>query len=289
MPKVDNEVPEQLRPFLFHKLELSWGESKEANGDCPFCSKEKRFYVNTETGLWNCRVCGTNGNAISFLRKLYEESLEGQSNYEELAVERRIKADTIRKWGLVQSLVDNEWMAPTFTKVGAEIKLSNLYRYSPVGGKRRLIGTSNFSHGLFGLHLFDPTKPCIHLVEGPWDGMAWEDALGSKLSRREMLKTTNLLAVPGCETFKDEWITLFTGKEVIIFFDNDHPKPNRKGVLQEPHAYKGCKKVAKLLSNVTDSIKVLQWGVEGYDPILPSGCDLRDILTNTNGLNTILA
>lgn len=290
MPKVDKETPEVLRPFLFHRLDLSWGESKEANGDCPFCTKEKRFYVNLESGQWNCRVCGVAGNTTTFLRKLYEASRESmnEADYKELAEERKVSVTSLVKWGLVQSVIDVEWMLPTYTaKNGKEPAVSNLYRYSVVNGKRRLIGTSGFGHSLFNLQHWDATKPTVHIVEGPWDGMAWEEALRSKLSRKEILKTANIVAVPGCETFKDEWVNLFAAKEVIIFFDNDHPKTNPKGKLLEPAGFKGCKMVARKLKGTAKTIKVLQWGIDGYDPSLPSGYDIRDTL-NTNGSNTIL-
>ena len=30
--------------------------------DCPKCGKPKHFYVNTRTGLWDCKRCGEGGN-----------------------------------------------------------------------------------------------------------------------------------------------------------------------------------------------------------------------------------
>src|SRR4051812_44497525 len=78
--------PDILKQFIFHGVELSTKYTKkEIPGTCPFCAREGRFYVNSETGEWNCRVCnaGTEsskankgGNATTFIRCLYEACKE---------------------------------------------------------------------------------------------------------------------------------------------------------------------------------------------------------------------
>ncbi len=53
MPKVIDK-PRGLRPFLAHGVDLQWNEGEEqAHGDCPFCDREGRFFVNKETGQWD--------------------------------------------------------------------------------------------------------------------------------------------------------------------------------------------------------------------------------------------
>lgn len=39
----------------------------EIISDCPFCGKEKHFFINSKTNLWNCKRCGREGNLKSFL------------------------------------------------------------------------------------------------------------------------------------------------------------------------------------------------------------------------------
>ena len=68
MPKVDGvvaatdkpqrpDVPEKLRPYTFHGVELDWHGKEDAIGDCPFCGRERKFRVNVKTGLFRCLVC----------------------------------------------------------------------------------------------------------------------------------------------------------------------------------------------------------------------------------------
>ncbi len=60
-------------------------------------------------------------------------------------------------------------------------------------------------------------------------------------------------------------------------FDNDHPKKN--GALP---GYEETQKATALLSGVADSINYLNWGTDGYNPKLPSGFDMRDLLCQEN-------
>jgi ribosomal protein L37AE/L43A len=56
VPKVSDK-PVNLRPYLFHGLDLEWEGRDQAVGECPFCGKEGKFYVALETGKWDCKVC----------------------------------------------------------------------------------------------------------------------------------------------------------------------------------------------------------------------------------------
>jgi DNA primase len=38
--------------------------------DCPFCGKEKHFYISKSTQLWDCKKCGENGNVYKLLKFL---------------------------------------------------------------------------------------------------------------------------------------------------------------------------------------------------------------------------
>ena len=43
-------------------------QGKEAVLDCPFCSKQKKFSINTESGFYQCWVCRESGNLIKLKR-----------------------------------------------------------------------------------------------------------------------------------------------------------------------------------------------------------------------------
>lgn len=51
-----------------------YGNNGEMITTCPYCSKEKHFYINKRTQLFDCKKCGEDGNIIkllNFLGKLY--------------------------------------------------------------------------------------------------------------------------------------------------------------------------------------------------------------------------
>jgi hypothetical protein len=61
-----------LQPFLFHGVDLSkrvdgGSGGNQAIGECPFCGKSDKFYVNCESGQWQCFSCALKGNVPSFL------------------------------------------------------------------------------------------------------------------------------------------------------------------------------------------------------------------------------
>lgn len=303
MPKSLGEVPEQLRPYFFHRVRnLDWVGTADATADCPFCGKEGHLFISQETGQYQCKVCRTGGqkgggNSYTFIRKLHEISLERGADYESITTERRIKVATLRRWGMCQSVIDGEWLFPTYGfKTPREVV--NLYRWAPIKGKRRLISTATFGQMLFGLQFWDASKPWVYLCEGPFDAMALEEALmgfrmaGSKLVRtsdvaQSLYAQANILAVPGCEQFKEDWAQHFAGKRVYLLFDSDHPK-TRAGIVSPPGGYEGMKSTTLKLRPVTQDIWINNWGPEGYDPSLPDGYDVRDSLAEPAGIVGVL-
>lgn len=300
-----DEVPANLKPFLFHRLDIKWTGGEEATGTCIFCGRDNKLYINTPTGKWNCRVCGKSGNATTFLRELYAASVESGSNYEELAADRKLEPKTLEAWGLVQSVVDGEWLLPGFTRRDNEVLVKTLYRYSFSGKKRSLLVTSGFEHCLIGMQFYDPSKPEIHLVEGPWNVMAWDEEHQRSTEQRPNIKNRNLLSIPGASTFKESWVPYFQGKRVTIICDSDHPKRSCKNCKKSystidhqacpkcgstvgrpvaPAGYNGARSIARILKGSATQISVFSWGKDGYDATKPSGYDLRDLITN-NGSN----
>lgn len=50
--------------------------------DCPFCGKEKHFYISRQTQLWDCKKCGEYGSIYKLLKQLDKTYLLGGSTVE---------------------------------------------------------------------------------------------------------------------------------------------------------------------------------------------------------------
>ena len=84
--------PNHLRPYTFHGVYLSV-HGTHALGNCPFCGREGKFSIEVATGLWRCLVCATGtanggGNALVFVRLLYERAVETAKMADPFAVSR---------------------------------------------------------------------------------------------------------------------------------------------------------------------------------------------------------
>lgn len=271
----DTDVPERLRPYLFHGLDLAV-RGGQAFADCPFCGKDGKFTVNVETSKFRCFVCGTTGNALEFVR-LWHAALSAATTAADLARiaqdRRLLQPDTLLAWGVCVA-PGATWCVPGYAPDG---RLDQLYRRTWVGGAWRLLPTPGLwpDGKAHALHLpvasHDPGRPRVDVFEGPWDGMAmWEVASSDD---------TTIIAVPGCCVWRDEWSDLCRGKHVTLWYDSDHPIPEalKRGQVVRP-GLDGMCRVARRLSGIAASVRFVRWGPEGYDAARPSGWDVRDHL-----------
>jgi len=302
MPTVKpKEVPSDLRPYKFHGVDLSWrSNSKEASGTCPWCGREGKFSVRIDNGLWKCFPCSASGNKGSgntavFLQRLLEDSqlATSDADYEELRGERRLLySDTLKSWRVCKSILSGDWIMPGYSADG---KLGQVYKYGYIGEKRRMLATPTMGQKLYGINLFDEKKQIVYLCEGPWDAMALWEVLGRAKPaengfhatgnpEKSLLANANVLAVPGCNTFFESWVSLFAGKTVRVMYDNDHPRRHpTTGKVADSPGYTSMKKVAEILASAPMppiEIQYLSWGEKGYDESLPSGYDVRDLLSS---------
>lgn len=302
MPKTSN-TPAGLAAFAAHGVDFTLSPSgSEANGDCPFCKAEGKWYSSADEGLWSCKSCQEKGNPIIFLRKLWELSPAPVGSLAELASDRGLSSvDGLESWGVRQSLISGEWIIPGCNQTGAIVQL---YRYAEFRGHRTLLATSGIQgHGLFGVKALDRKKGTVYLCEGPWDGLSllenlravkyqWSKVPGQPdpplvptgNPAASLGATSSVLSVPGCGSFSADWAPLFAGKDVCIMFDNDHPKKNKQtGADLPPAGYEGAKRTAGTLfrsSPAPRSIRYLSWGEDGkgFNPDIPDGYDVRDFL-----------
>lgn len=321
MPVINKteELPEALHPYEFHKLVLTKrAGSKEVTADCPFCGRSQKLSINSTNGMWRCLVCNEGeekgksvkgGNSMSFLRTLFRLGMEAvetpspevQARYKELATDRGfLQVSTLTKWQIAPSLITGEWTIPSYNPEG---KICQFSRYARVkvndGYKNRWLNTKGLAPQIFGMHLWNKTKPFVYVCEGPWDAMILYEMLTSVKRtenglaptgsiRSSLYNDANIIALPGCNQFNERWCSLFEGMHVILMFDNDHPKRHpRTGQLMPPAALMGAQRVTEILTShhkPPEAINYLRWGTEGFDPSLPSGTDLRDVFKSAGNV-----
>lgn len=286
------DEPGCLAPYAFHGADLSVRGS-HAVGDCPFCGREGKFSVEVATGLWRCFACGTGtaaggGNGLVFARLVYDQAAGANVGAASgvpgaflagVAVDRRLLSPAAAAaWGVARA-ADGAWLVPGY---GTDGRLDQVYRRVRVRDKGEWVWRLLPTPGIWppgrvhALHLpagdFDPERPNLVVCEGPWDGMAlwevWDRSTGN----------TNIVAVPGCNVWRDDWTALCRGKCVTLMFDSDHPREFMPGKVSRA-GYDGMARVARRLSGVAASVRWLKWGEEGYDPTRPSGWDVRDHLS----------
>lgn len=297
MPEV-NKTPAAVRPYTWYGLDLSHGPTDQWVGDCPFCARPKKWYVHDATGKWDCKLCAATGNLPTFLTRLYAESerVGSDDDYRALAENRGLlDPDTLREWGLRKSLITGEWLVPGYSCTG---KLVTLYRYArPPGGKKPvLMICPGAETTLAGVHALDRKRADVYLAEGLWDAMILWETMGYAKGGADGLLLTgngkaslqskaNVLAVPGANTFKEDWAGVLGGKRVVLLYDNDHPTTHpTSGAVVPPAAYDGMRRAFRAMSAAParpESVAYLEWGPGGYDPRFPSGYDLRDALNGT--------
>lgn len=296
MPKA-TDVPVKIRPLVFHGLDLDWSSGTQAVGGCPFCGKERKFFSSLETGLWDCKSCGKKGNALTFVRELWDESDRTTQDYSDLAADRGLLyPETLMAWGACRSVVDGMWMLPGYDAKG---KVCTLYRYTSVYEKgkwvMRLLATTDLPHGYHRpTEGWDAKRGSVYVAEGPWDAMVlWEVMRVGKESDGGLTLTGNpdvsllsvcsVVAAPGANVFPKEWSPLFANKRVSLLYDSDHPREHPLGSKKFTQSgYDGMRRAAELMAAAAgppSEIGHLKWGLNGHDPSLKSGYDVRDALT----------
>lgn len=285
MPKVEAQVPKNLRPYEHHGVILSEGGGPNAKGDCPFCGRAGKFSVRVDTGVAKCWVCEVNPaapkggvNPRSFIQRLWELAVADTTDRDLeglLAVRRGVRTTAmLRAWGCARA-PGGEWFLPGWDAKGL---MCQLYRW----GRDRVLMATPKADGILGAGLFmgrwEKDKPDVFLAEGPWDGMALEDVLAAFAPK--LASESNVVAVAGCGAVGEAFrplLPMFAGKRVTLCFDSDHPRKGPNGASSVA-GRDAAKRAAELLGPVVASVSVVWWGDEGFDPALKSGYDLRDTL-----------
>lgn len=297
----EQEVLDTLRVFASHRIpNLRHAKTADdASADCPFCGKQGKFGIHISTTKYSCFVCGAKGNEFTFVRDLWDDSLKTttKGQYQQLAKEwGLLGTQALEDWGVAKHSLTGEWCIAGYNGQG---KVTGLYRWVNLKdtrtGKwhRKLLPSPRLGHHLFGLDQWQPQKPSVLLCEGWRDGLFMYD-LALAMAQRSgdgefFLNDCNIIAVPGTNSFRQDWCHLFAGKMVFIAFDNDYPTVNPKtGKSTVVGGQAGVRRVASMLMGQTKesdkpaSVQYLTWGAEagiGYNRGLPNGTDIRDLLT----------
>lgn len=284
MPRVKEEVPANLRPYITLGVDLEW-DSREAHGDCPFCGKIGKFFVKVETSEYQCKSCMTGsakggGNSTTFVQKLHQMlHPSSEEAYENLAADRGLMSGaTLKQWGLVFSPLTHEWLFPAYSATGS---LLNLFRYvdDAKSGKRVLRSTGGLNVQVFGVPLLLPSHEEVWVVES-WNAPALWEVLGVANDG-----TTGVIGAPGCNVWQESWCKMLAGKRVVFAFDSDRERTNRTtGKVVRPAGLVGTERASLMLSaspTPPESISYLQWGPDGFDVDQKDGWDVRDELTQS--------
>lgn len=251
--------------FAFHGVEFHKTDGDEVQGDCPFCSKERHFFVNTKTGQYDCKSCSSKGNHYTFLQKLHAKFLKEttKEQYQELS-----HARSNLPWGIFKTnrlAYDHNldrWLLPV---TNGNSKIADVRVWDSFGGdKPQLRTTKHCKVQLFGgTELLNSTNlnAKVYICEGEWDAIA----LQWLFNKLELPQSSYLIVgVPGCGTFKEEWANACKGRDIILLYDNDTA------------GSEGMDRATKLLQPLAKSISRIAWPSDS--DLFPEKYDLRDFI-----------
>lgn len=233
---------------------------------CPFCGDDRyRLYLNKEKGLYDCKVCGQQGNLYQLsakygvldeiskpdmLRKKYKP-LNTDTLIAAIAdlKKNKIAVDYLHSRGFSDETIEffklgvhNEWLLiPHFF----EKDLWNFKMRTYEGEKKfkRITGQPTV---LFNADNLDYSKKSIFIVESETDCMA-----GWQMGIKNIVSVTG-----GAQTFKPEWLPIFTKfKNVIVILNSDEAGQKGAEKLAEKIGYQKCKNVILSTKDVNDYLR----------------------------------
>jgi 5S rRNA maturation endonuclease (ribonuclease M5) len=251
-----------LAPFEFHGVTFTAVKGKEKIASCPFgCPDDSKtgqghFFVNHTNGKFCCKKCTKEGNAYTFLKHFHAYHLKHtkKDHYVELSDLRRIPWQQFKDDGFAYDADNDRWLLPANNPKGS---LGNLYAYEWKAKDAKLFGTTGCAQQLGFADEIKAVGP-IYICEGQWDAVALRWLFAKcKIDPASY----SIVYAPGATTFKNEWVSIFKNREVILLFDND------------PTGRTGMDKVQKLLEK-TCTVRQVQWPAA-----VPTKYDIRDFVT----------
>lgn len=242
------------RTFEAHGIEFypESGDGINFIADCPFSGKEKKLYVNIETGQWDSKSAGKSGNHYTFMRELYDWAFSQttEAHLMELAIAKRLPVSAFLG-EIAKNPLNGRFLIPEYNHEG---KITGLGSYFV--GSKGVFRTPNTNVQLNGAHEVKPGQN-VYICEGEWDYFALKWLL--KFLGKE---DRTVVCVPGAGTFKEQWVPIF--KETVVHSCYDNDDPGRKGE----------RKAHKMLAPIATQMRFLRWS-----PELTDGYDVRDLIT----------
>jgi len=233
---------------------------------CPWCGNDKyKLYVNKQSGLYDCKVCGMQGNlymlkakygalndiaTADVLRKKYtpmsmETFLKGRKAFEESEGAQ----EYMRKRGFTDETLEffkiglhEEWiLIPHFF----EKQLWNFKMRRWIGDKafKRVSGQPTV---LFNADSLDCDKPALMIVESETDCMA----------ARQMGVENVVGLTGGAQSFKPEWLKIFNKfKEVYVVLNSDEAGQKGARKVAEKVGFPKCKNVVLPTNDINDYLR----------------------------------
>lgn len=231
-------------------FESDYVSGNQAVGMCPYCQKEKKFYLNLETGQWDCKsgACAKSGNLYSMMEEYWEKCRTNDyymypDVWERLGTDRGIGVHTLWDAGIAYDFANRRFAIPVYNAASHIVN----FRFYSFG--RKLMGLPEIEIQLYG---FENLGTCsqVYICEGEWDTIA----LNALLPENSVA-----VGVPGAAVFKDAWVQHFKGKVVTVCYDHD------------VDGEKGCARVVSKLEYTVSAVWTLKWPDE-----YPKGYDIRD-------------
>lgn len=228
--------------------------------------------MNIQTGQWRCFYGALSGNTYTLIQKIHQlyYSITDRT-YSPLVKLRRgaIDATSFDDMQVAYNTTTSEWMLPVWGTEGSTKGILNLYVYrksfDPDSGRSSLqvLSGPSFKHVPYGIHrLRSGSNRPIWVLEGHFDYLAFD----SLLRRTGQAGNFDAIGAPGSGTFSKHYLSIFSGRDVVLVFDNDKPGQD------------GMEKITRDMSEngiFPLSLRHITWP-EG----LPKGFDVSDVITH---------
>jgi hypothetical protein len=240
-PRTDEMDEKFVRSAVFLGLEVTGQSGDERICTCVACDKEQHMYWNIVKNVGYCQHCDESFTSMGLLDRLILDCQKDLTEdlLEELAKDRGLPAAAFESLAL--GYVDDSYILPIWAGAGT---LASVRRYKLGEGLRWLGGCDAV---LFGISdLIDPVRQDepVYLCEGEWDAIALRWFLA------EIVKEGVVVAVPGANTLKPSWPSLFRNRTVCLCYDNDEPGQD------------GANRAIGKLGSVAKALHTLVWPKE---------------------------
>jgi len=243
-------------------------------GNCIFCNgksknhKEGSFFINVESKMWDCKLCGKEGGYKTFITELIEQGKENFKGTDALwlAKNRGLKTKTLIDNNVGYNPLMNHYIVPAIDINGKEIYSLKIFSWSKNGTKHRSI-TAGMSTACLGWEKLSKPFNVCYILEGEWDYFTWY----------EMSKSINFsldtifISLPQATGFKDDYVNYFKNKDVKALLHNDYDRQvGNKMVFGA--GIQGMIKIYNKLSQVASRLNFIYWPEDKKD-----GYDVRDL------------